>query len=124
MPKRLVPSCARSPRRTRRSRLISPLASKTSCLTPTSNGGCEQALFSTSVVSKSEILDNRMDASVYSHAQLSWLQSYDTQRYKTCLDFSRCEDSILSSLFPSKFGGGNRIPMSHRHTAKVIREFQ
>ena len=123
MSKRPYSSSARTPRHTRRSRLVSPLASSTSCLTPTPNLECVQALFPTHVVSKSKILEDHIDASIYSHAQLSWFQSHDVHRYKTCLDFSRCGDSILSSLFPSKFGGANIIPMSYRHTAKAIREF-
>ena len=124
MSKRPYSSGARTPRRTRRSRLVSPLASSTGCLTPTPNVECVQDLFSVPIVTKYEILDNHIDASMYSYAQLLWLQLHDTHRYKTCLDFSRCGDSILSSLFPSKFGGGSRIPMTHRHTATTIRQFQ
>ena len=124
MSKRPYSSSARTPRRTRRSRLVSPLASSKCCLTPTPNVECVQDLFSTPVLTKSDIVENRIDASIHSHAQLKWFQSHDVYRYKTSLDFSWCEDSVLSFLSPSKFGGGNRIPMSHRHTATSIRQFQ
>ena len=61
---------------------------------------------------------------MYSHAQLTWLQSHNLQRFNTFLDFAWCEDKIMRSLFPSKFGGCNRIPCSRRNTAKAIRQFQ
>ena len=127
MPKRPVPSCGRSTRSSRPKRkptLVSPLASSTSRITPTTNGIRAQALFCTPVTPIVNILDNRCDASIYSVTQLSWMQSQDKKRFKSCLDFVQCDDSTLIHLFPSKFGSSNRIPISYRHTALSIRKFQ
>ena len=124
MPKRPIPSSARTPRCAHRSRLVSPLASSTGCHAPTPNVAYAQSLFATPVVPILDILEHRIDASVYSLAQLSWLLLHDIHRFNTCLDFARCEDSILSSLFPSKYGGSSRVPMSHRHTPTTIHQFQ
>ena len=71
MSKRPYSSSAFTPRCARYSRLVSHLASSTGCITPTPNVVCAQALFSIPVVSKSDNLDNRFDASMYSHAQLT-----------------------------------------------------
>ena len=46
------------------------------------------------------------------------------QHFNACFDFARCDNETLASLFPSKFGGRNRIPVSYRHTAAAIRQFQ
>ena len=124
MPKRAVPTSARSPRPKRSLALVSPHASSTSCIPPITNGIRAQALFPTPPPQKSSILDNRIDASIYSQAQLLWFQSHDTQSFKTCFDFVRCDNEILVTLFPSKFDSNNRIPLSHRHTAVSIRQFQ
>ena len=117
MPKRLVPSCGRSPRPSRRSRLISPPSNPSSYTAPNS-------FVSTPVVATIDLLDNHIDASAYSYTQLQWLLSHHIQHYETRLDFSRCEDAVLISLFPSKYGECNRIPMPYRHTAAAIRQFQ
>ena len=124
MPKRLVPSCGRSTRPSRRSRLISPPSGSSKCAALISSADCAEALFREPSHKKSSILDNHIDTSVYTLAQLLWFQLHDTQRFNACFDFARCDDKTLASLFPSKFGGRNRIPASHRHTAKTIRIFQ
>ena len=124
MSKRTVVTSASSPRRSRRSRLVSPLASSTNSCAHTPIVHQSPELFPSTITPKCDILVDRIDASSYSYAQLHWLQLNDPQRYKTRFDFSWCEDSILNSLFPSKFGGRNRIPISHRHTVKSIRQFQ
>ena len=124
MPKRPVPSCGRSPRCTRQTRLVSPHPPSNRLLSATPNVACAQTLFSTPIASKPDIEDNRVDASIYSNAQLSWFQAYDIQRFHACLDFARCDDTLLRSIFPSKYGCSTRIPLSHRHTAVAIREFQ
>ena len=124
MTKRGVPSCERSPRPSRRATLVSPLASSTRHLTPTLNVASAQTMSSAQIVSIPDIKKSHIDASLFSHAQLSWFQAYDTRRFKGCLDFARCDDTLLSALFPSKFNSTNRIPLSHRHTAVEIRQFQ
>ena len=68
MPKRAVPTCACTPRPTRRSNLVSPLVSSAGYLTPAPN-----TAFPKRVVSIADILNNRIDASIYSYTQLSWL---------------------------------------------------
>ena len=81
MPKRLVPSCGRSPRPSRRLRFISPPSGPSRCTTPNS-------FVSTPVVATIDLLDNHIDASVYSYTQLQWLLSHHIQRYETRLDLS------------------------------------
>ena len=124
MPKRPAPTSARLPRPKRRSTLVSPHTSSIRCTTPRTNGVRAQELFPVPSPLKASILDNRIDASPYSFTQLSWFQLNDMLRFKACFDFARCDDAILISLFPSKFGYNNQIPLSHRHTAVSIREFQ
>ena len=84
MPKRLVPTRARPPRQTHHSALVSPLVSSINRTRPTANAACEIALFHTPTESIVNILDNRHDASIYSHAKLAWMQSHDIQRFKSC----------------------------------------
>ena len=120
MPKQPRPSTACSPRRTRRSRLVSPVPSLASHVTRHVDSTCSQNLFSAS----RDILPNRIDASLYSRAQLQWWSVQDQHRYNTCLDFSRCEDTVVRSLFPSKHGGSNRVPLSHKHTPMAILQYQ
>ena len=124
MPKRLVPSCGRSPRPSCCSRFISPPSGSSKRTAPISSVDCAEALFHEPSHKKASILDNHIDASIYSLAQLLWFQSHDMQRFNACFDFARCDDNTLTSLFPSKFGGRNRIPVSCRHTAGTIRQFQ
>ena len=124
MPKRALPTSVRSPRPNRRLKLVSPINSSTSLITPSSNVVRAQALFHTPTIPIIDILEHRIDASTYSLAQLSWIQLHDPQRYQTRLDFARCEESILRTLFPPKFGGNNIIPVSHRRVATDILHFQ
>ena len=124
MPKRLVPSCGRSTRPSRRSRLISPPSGSSKCAALISSADCAEALFREPSHKKSSILDNHIDTSVYTLAQLLWFQLHDTQRFNACFDFARCEDMIIKSIFPSKFGNDNQIPLSRRHTTVSIWQFQ
>ena len=124
MPKRALPTSVRSPCPNRCLKLVSPINSSTSLITPSSNVVRAQALFHTPTIPIIDILEHRIDASTYSPAQLSWIQSHDQQRYRTCLDFARCKESVLRTLFPPKFGGNNIIPVSHRHSVTDIRHFQ
>ena len=124
MPKRPVPTIPRTPRPKRRSTFVSPHASSIRCTTLRTNSVHAQALFPVPSQVTASILDNRIDASSYSFAQLSWFQSNDILRFKSCLDFTRCDNHTLKSLFPSKYGYDNLIPLCHRHTALSIREFQ
>ena len=105
MSKRPIPTRAGTPRRTRRSRFISPPSNSSSYTTPNSNAVSMLALSSTPVLRKIDLLDDRLDAAAFSHIQLTWLQSHDTHRFNTCLDFARCGDSMIRYLLPSKFGG-------------------
>ena len=76
MLKRPLPSCRRSPHRSHRSMLVSPLASSTR-LTPNHNVECAYMLFSTPVVLISDIKGNHINAVCYSHAQHAKYQAYD-----------------------------------------------
>ena len=109
MPKRPVLTSKHSSRPKRKTTLVLPLALSTSCITPMANGVHANALFCTPATLVASILDNRGDASIYSVAQLSWMQSRDKKRFKSYLDFVRCEDSTLGALFPSNFGTSNHI---------------
>ena len=53
MPKRLVPSCGRSPRSSCRSMIVSPLSSSTSCTAPISSADYAEALFHVHLIHKS-----------------------------------------------------------------------
>ena len=70
-----------------------------------------------------EISCNREDASQYSLTQIKWLMTNDVSRFGR-LDFVRCSEHMLRSLFPSKYAGILPFPPPEkRHHAKDVREF-
>ena len=42
-------------------------------------------------------LGTRQTRLVSPHPPLSWFQAYDIQRFNACLDFVRCDDTLLSN---------------------------